>query len=164
MSPRPPRRQQGQALAGAVLALAVTATLLGLLGLLVEASVRRSAEPEIARQALAIAEATLEEILARPLRDPLSGALCAPPPPLREDFDDVCDYDGLNEPAARGLAASLGTSPGAFALAVAVESGGLDAFHPDCGTPGRCARIRVEVTPPSGRPVALAAIAVDADA
>jgi MSHA pilin protein MshD len=64
-------------------------------------TVRYSADPMIQTQALAVAEAYLDEILARPLSDPSGGetggseegspSLAASRPLL----DDVQDYDGL---------------------------------------------------------------------
>jgi len=67
-------------------------------------TVRFSADPMIQAQGLAIAEAYLDEILARPVCDPTSG--CAGEPASEEGnpslatsrplLDDVHDYDGLS--------------------------------------------------------------------
>ena len=66
-------------------------------------TVRYSADPMIQTQALAVAEAYLDEILARPLCDPDAG--CGGEPASEEGspsvaanrplLDDVYDYDGL---------------------------------------------------------------------
>lgn len=52
----------------------------------------RSADPMLRQQSLAIAEAYLEEILAQPFVDPDGLADCG-----RSCFDNVADYNGLNE-------------------------------------------------------------------
>jgi len=65
-------------------------------------TVRYSADPMIQAQGLAIAEAYLDEILARPLDDPSGGETGASEegnPSLaasRRLLDDVKDYDGLS--------------------------------------------------------------------
>lgn len=53
----------------------------------------KSADPMVQRQAIAVAEAYLEEILAKPFSDPdgVSGETD------RDLFDDVLDYDGLTD-------------------------------------------------------------------
>lgn len=53
------------------------------------------ADPLRERQALAVAEAYLEEILLRPYADPDTGATCGAPEASRAVFDDACDYDAL---------------------------------------------------------------------
>lgn len=55
-------------------------------------TVRFSADPMIQTQALAIAEAYLDEILARPVADP-DGTNAGE---TRATFDNVQDYNGLN--------------------------------------------------------------------
>ncbi len=63
--------------------------------------VSRSADPMLQHQASAVAEAYLEEVLARPFADPDDGSVCSAPEPSRDLYDDVCDYDGLDELGAR---------------------------------------------------------------
>jgi len=55
----------------------------------------RGADPLRERQALAIAEAYLEEALLQPYADPDSGAVCGAPEANRTVFDDACDYNAL---------------------------------------------------------------------
>ena len=80
-----------------IIAIACTGVLL-----VVAQTVRFSADPMIQTQALAIAEAYLDEILARPLNDPSggeSGASEEGSPSVatnRPLLDDVQDYDGLS--------------------------------------------------------------------
>lgn len=56
----------------------------------------RSADPMIEYQAVAVAEAYMEEILLQPYSDPGGGAEGG-----RGDYDDVDDYNGLNDVGAR---------------------------------------------------------------
>ena len=61
--------------------------------------VRFSADPMVQQQALAIAEAYLDEILARPVDDPDAAELGGPNAPeeaARSEFDDVKDYWGVS--------------------------------------------------------------------
>jgi MSHA pilin protein MshD len=66
--------------------------------------VGHSADPMIQQQALAVAEAYLDEILARPVDDPDAPELGGPGTPeeaARSQFDDVKDYWGLAESPPR---------------------------------------------------------------
>lgn len=75
----------------AVVAIALTGSLL-----LVDTTSRDGARPMLARQAIALADATLEEVLAKPYADPDDANVCGAPEPGRASFDDVCDYDGYD--------------------------------------------------------------------
>ena len=61
----------------------------------------RSADPMIEHQAVAIAEAYLEEILLQAYADPDDAAICGTPEGSRALYDDVCDYAGLSDSGAR---------------------------------------------------------------
>lgn len=99
-------------------------------------TVRFSADPMIQTQALAIAEATLDEILARPLNDPSGGETgsseegnpsTAANRPL---LDDVQDYDGLSTTPPQG------------------QDGSVADFAPPDGQPDLAGyQIDVDVTP-----------------
>jgi MSHA pilin protein MshD len=99
-------------------------------------TVRFSADPMIQTQALAIAEATLDEILARPLNDPSGGESggseegspsTAANRPL---LDDVQDYDGLSNSPPQG------------------QDGSVADFAPADGEPDLAGyQIDVDVTP-----------------
>lgn len=79
-----------------------------------------SADPMLRHQAAAIAESYLEEILARSFEDPDGIDMET----LREEFDDIGDYDGLVDngardqfgnpiPALSGYTVSVGVVPSA---------------------------------------------------
>jgi len=59
-------------------------------------TIRTSADPMIQQQALSIAEAYMEEILLKSFNDPDGGEAGE----TRSSYDDVDDYDGLNDVGA----------------------------------------------------------------
>lgn len=98
-----------------VVSLAVTAVL-GVLTV----NTAASADPMVRRQAVAIAESHLEEILLKPFDDPDGSDGEA----SRPDFDDVDDYDGLTTSGARDQfdVAIAGLEPYDVAVAVTASS------------------------------------------
>jgi MSHA pilin protein MshD len=67
---------------------------------------RRSADPMLQAQAIAIAEAYLSEILLKDYLDPDTGTVCpAAEGGGRSVYDNVCDYSGLSETGARTITA-----------------------------------------------------------
>jgi MSHA pilin protein MshD len=96
------RRERGVNLIELLIAIVIIAIACTGVLLVFAQTVRFSADPMIQTQALAIAEAYLDEILARPMEDPSGGetngseegdpSLAANRPLL----DDVLDYDGLS--------------------------------------------------------------------
>ncbi len=74
-----------------LISLALTGVLLAM-----DTSARHGADPMIQHQALAIAEAHLDEILPRPFVDP-DGSEAGE---TRATFDDLDDYNGLDDSAA----------------------------------------------------------------
>ncbi len=99
-----------------VIGIAVSGSLLA-----VNHVVARSADPMLQHQASAIAEAYLEEILARPFADPDGGAVCGAPEASRDLFDDVCDYDGLDDVGARSQDDTAVAGLGAYRVRVDVD-------------------------------------------
>jgi len=100
-----PRRQAGVNLIELLISIVIIAIACTGVLLVFAQTVRFSADPMIQTQALAIAEAYLDEILARPLCDPdagcggETGASEEGSPSLaanRPLLDDVQDYDGLS--------------------------------------------------------------------
>jgi len=57
----------------------------------------RSPDPMLRQQSLYIAEAYMEEILAKAFFDPVTRDQCPSPPGARKDFDNVCDFDGWSD-------------------------------------------------------------------
>jgi MSHA pilin protein MshD len=125
-----------------VIAIAASAVL-GVLS----STVGRSADAMALSQAVAIAEAYLEEIALKPFADPdgIDGEASRP------SFDDVDDYDGLVDFGARDQFGNALAPLAQYGVAVAVSpSTGL------AGVPGADARrIDVVVTYPGNGTVAL---------
>jgi MSHA pilin protein MshD len=104
----------------AVIAIAVSGTLL-----VISRTVRASADPMVQRQASAIAEAYLEEILAKPYYDPALGAAggaCPAAGGTRASWDNVCDYNGLDDSGARDQFGIAVTGLSAYRVRVSVDS------------------------------------------
>lgn len=108
-------------------------------------TVARSADPLIRQQALAIAEAYLEEVVSRHHSDPdgMDGE------GTRDLYDDVDDYDGLSDsPPTRSDGSALGAALDDFTVTVSVTDGtaalGVTAW-----------RVDVSVTHTSGNSMAL---------
>lgn len=132
-----------------VVSIALTGTML-----LVDTTMRRSADPMLERQAISIAEAYLAEILQKAYLDPDDGSLCGAPEASRDRYDNICDYDGLADVGARSQEGLAVTGLGSYRVDIAIDqsanlggvSGSADVL-----------RIDAAVTDPLGRVVRLAA-------
>ncbi len=91
-----------------------SSTILGVLAM----TTAGSADPMIRHQAAAIAEAYLEEILLKPIMDPdgVDGES------VRANFDDLDDYNGLADTAARDQFGNLIAGLDAYSVAVSVNA------------------------------------------
>jgi len=87
------RRQAGVNLLELIIAIVVISIATTGVLLVYAQVVRHSADPMIQQQALAVAEAYLDEILARPVADP-DGTSAGE---TRATFDNVADYHGIND-------------------------------------------------------------------
>lgn len=77
-------------------------------------------------QAGAIAEAYLEEALLRPVYDPdlgAGGGACPAPEASRALYDNICDYDGIDDAGARDQSGAATPGLGAFRVRVEVDAG-----------------------------------------
>ena len=102
-------------------------------------NVSKSADPMIDQQALIIAQAYLEEILLKPYSDPDGGETGSCEEASRVQYDDVADYDCVNDTA--GALDQFGNSLaglGAYNVAVSVTATNI-------GAPAVAAR-RIDVT------------------
>lgn len=99
------KRQAGMTLVELVITIVIVGIAAAALYSAMAAIVGRSADPLLRQQSLAIAEAYMEEILLQPFLDS-GGAVCPTKPGSRALYDNVCDYNGLNDNGAqdaRGL-------------------------------------------------------------
>ena len=60
-----------------------------------------SVDPMLQEQAIAVAEAYMEEITLKPFLDPDTLTVCPAPEGARSNYDNVCDYNGLNDVGVR---------------------------------------------------------------
>ncbi len=107
-----------------------------------------SADPMLVHQATAVAEAYLEEILLKPFYDPdaPAGPTCPGPEASRDLYDNVCDYDGLDDAGPLDQQGNPVAGLGAYRVRVNVDTaatlGGLTGAD-------TVARVDVRVTHPS---------------
>jgi MSHA pilin protein MshD len=107
-------KQTGATLIELILSIVIISTALaGILGL-VNLTVLHSADPLVQHQAIAIAESYLEEITALPVVDP-NGTNTGE---TRVNFDNIDDYDGLNDVGARDQDNNVITNLGNYTVDV----------------------------------------------
>lgn len=112
--------QRGLALIEAVIAIAIIAIVVVTLTAQVSQANLQSGLGMTQTEAAAIAEAYLSEILARPFNDPDG----ADGEPLRRQFDDIDDYQGLIDNGARDASGNLLPGSSRFRVAVTVARNG----------------------------------------
>ena len=96
-APRNRRRQAGVGLIDVIVAIVVMSIALTAVVSIFVVTTKSSADPMQRQQAQLIAEAYLDEILLKRFLDPSTGTLCPAPEASRVLFDNVCDYNNLNE-------------------------------------------------------------------
>jgi MSHA pilin protein MshD len=137
-------RNRGFTLVELVILIAIIAAALAGVLLVFQNVVRGSADPQIRKQALAIAEAMLDEALLASYNPQGGGG-------TRANFDDIGDYAGFSTvPAGLGMTDIQGNPiPGlaAYNVTVAVEGPGLTPLT-SAGLPavGESRRVTVTVT------------------
>ena len=147
------RLRSGMSLVELVVAIAVISIALTGTMLIVDTTTRRSTDPMLEQQAISIAESYLEEILQKAYADPDDATICPPPEAARRFYDNICDYDGLDEIGARDQNG--------------VSVSGLEAYRVEIGIDRNASlgsisgsmqvlRVDATVTDPLGRPVRLA--------
>lgn len=111
------RRQRGFTLIELVISMVVIAIAVAGVLLPFQFLVARSADPMIRTQALAIAEAYLEEVSLKPVADPDGGNEAS-----RALYDDISDYDGLNGPVRDQEGNSVGLDDYTAAVTVSAAN------------------------------------------
>ena len=124
-STSPQDGEAGFTLIELVVAFTVTAiTVTGVL-LAVQTAVRHSAYPMIDQQAQAVARAYLEEILPKSYRDPDGpplGPVCPAPEASRDLYDNVCDYQSVDDFGARDQTGTPVPGLGDYRVRVSVDT------------------------------------------
>ena len=163
MNHRPPT---GVSLIELVIAIVIIGIGLTALTATIINTTRHSADPVIEQQAYAIAQSYMEEILSQPFCDPNDFSLdCATDclasacgscsgstvpgggGEARATFDDVCDYEPVNEATAdiNGPIAALSD----YTVTVTIDDTG-ENFNGLASNSGQVVRVEVEVTHSSG--------------
>lgn len=149
MSRQQLNKQAGVTLIELVLAMIVISVALGGVLLVMNYTTRHSADPLLRQQAIAIAEAYMEEVTLKAYLDPDDGTLCPTPEATRDQYDNVCDYNGL---ADSGAADQTGTAiSGLAGYGVAVSVAGQPFGSPAVNG----LRIDITVTDPAGEALTL---------
>lgn len=146
------RRQDGMTLIELVITIVIVAIAVAALYSAMASITGRSADPLLRQQSLAIAESYLEEILLQPFVDS-GGTVCPAAPASRANFDNVCDYDGLDETPqdARRTESPAIPELSAYRVQVAVSARNWAGL-----AQSRVLYIEVTVTDPAGQALTLA--------
>lgn len=92
------RRQRGTTLIEMVISIVIISVTVTSIMMVIFQTTSNSANPLIRTQAIAIAEAYMEEIIVQPLTDPAGGDNgAAEAGETRASFDDVTDYHNLSD-------------------------------------------------------------------
>jgi MSHA pilin protein MshD len=129
-----------------VISIALTGILL-----VINYTTRNSADPVLRHQAIAIAEAYMEEITLRNYNDPDDGLLCPTPEANRALYDNVCDYNGLSNNGAVDQNGNAFAGLGNYTVNVVVAP---QPYGP-AGLPVNGLRIDVTVTDSGGQNLTL---------
>ena len=148
MYARAARARRGFSLVELVLAIVVMGIALAAATTLFVVTTRHSADPMIQQQAQLIAESYLDEILIKRFYDPDTNTVCTGTTAgeTRLTYDNVCDYNGLNEAPFAG-----------YTVQVSVANAGVALNGIDNATVIRVLRVDVTATGPAGTSVTLSA-------
>jgi MSHA pilin protein MshD len=124
-----------------VISMVVVSIALGGVLMVMNYTVQHSADPMLQHQAVAIAEAYLEEAMLRSFADPdgIDGETA------RNLLDDVDDYNGLSDAGARDQEGTALAGLEAYTISVAVANTAFNGI-----SAANCKRVTVTVTHPSG--------------
>jgi len=114
--------QSGVTLVELIVAMIVISIAVGGVLLVMNYTVSRSADPVLRHQAIAIAEAYMEEITLKNYRDPDDGNVCPAAEASRALYDNVCDYNGLSDSGARDQTGTAIAALASYSVSVAVGS------------------------------------------
>ena len=151
---RTSRRVAGTSLIELVVAIVVISIALTGTMLVVDTTTRQSTAPMLERQALSIASAYLTEAVALDYLDPETSDVCPTPEATRNLYDNVCDFDGLDQTGVRDQFDTAITGLEGYRVQIdVVTNASLGALT----GPNDVLRIDSTVTDPTGRRVVLSA-------
>jgi MSHA pilin protein MshD len=140
---------RGFTLVELVISLVVISIALSGVLMVMNYTVQHSADPMLQHQAVAIAEAYLEEVLLRSYNDP-DGTNVGE---TRSTFDDVMDYNGLPDDVVRDQQGTAIAALASYSVSVAVDDANLN------GVGAR--RVTVTVSHPTGINLSLSGFKTD---
>lgn len=150
------KRQSGLSLIELVMFMVIVGVAMAGIVSAINYNVQHSADPVVKKQALAIAESMLEEVMLQNFSNPTSGFTpTALPPPTaeRNQFDDVGDYNGYTSFGVYSIdnLSTPITGLSSYSVSVSVDSeANLNGI-----TGGKAKRITVTVTGPLNTTVVL---------
>lgn len=136
-------RQRGVTLVELVVAIVVIGIAVSGVLLVMNYTTSHSADPMLEHQAVAVAESYLEEVLLKDYLDPDTGTVCPSKEASRDLYDNVCDYDGLDESGARDQAGNAVAGLDNYRVRVTVDQ---DAALSTLSTSAQVLRVDVRVT------------------
>ncbi len=89
--------QRGVSLLELILAIVVIGISLAAVLTVYSVAAQHSADPMVRQQAQLVAEAYLEEVLLKKFYDPDTSTVCPAAEGARANYDNVCDYNGINQ-------------------------------------------------------------------
>ena len=152
MVPSKLRSQAGLTLIELIIAMTVIAISVSGIVQIFAGIVRYSGDPMQRQQANAISEAYLEEIMLQQYLDPDLATVCPPNEGARDLYDNVCDYDGLNDNGARDQTGAVIPGLASYQVQVNVDqtTATLVGVSATLNNSNDVLRIDVTVTPPLG--------------
>ena len=161
------RREAGVTLIELVVSIVVISIGLAGIVLVMNRNVSSSGDPVVQHQAIAVAEAYLEEILLKDFCDPDNAVPCqpgnAPGSPNcnvcpaaeanRFDFDNICDYNGRTDNGARDQTNTAIAGLGSYVVTTNVSTAAT--LGPLAGASCEVLRVDVTVTGPGNVSYAL---------
>lgn len=143
------RRQAGLTLIEMIMSMVVIGVGVALFVSVFASSIRTSADPMQRKQALAVAESTLNEIVSKAFANPSGGFTGAATQANRALFDDVGDYDGFATAGVYSIEGGAVPALSAYGVSVSVSAAALGSAS--LTVPAADARlITVTVTYPGG--------------
>lgn len=119
-------RQRGFSLIEMVISITVVSISLTGTMMVMDSTLRGSADPMLRHQSVGIAETYLEEILLQsfidPDLDPITGPVCPTAEASRNLYDNVCDYNGLTDVGATDQNGTAITGLGGYTITVTVDT------------------------------------------
>jgi len=138
--------QSGVTLIELIISMIVISVALGGVLVVMNYSTLHSADPMLRHQAIAIAEAYMEEVSLKNYRDPDDGNLCPAAESSRDQFDNVCDYSSLPDTVVRDQTGSAIGPLGGYRVSVSVSNPEITYGSPAVNG----LRIDVTITDPAG--------------